>query len=202
MESDEITRWIGGLSAGDQAAAEALWRTYFGRLTRLARQKLDPRAARPSDEEDAALSAMHSFCRGMRAGRYPELAGRDELWRLLVTIVMRKVSKQHRAERRQKRGGGRTRGESAFLGGDDDEAYRGIEQVLGAQPTAETALLLAESCQQMLAVLQDDALRQIAQLKLEGYTNDEIAAKLDCTTRSVERKLSRIRNRWTEAGLA
>lgn len=202
MDADDITLWIGGLSQGDQRAAQALWQTYFDKLARVARQKLDPRAGRQADEEDAALSAMHSFCRGMRAGRYPQLAGRDELWRLLVTIVVRKVSKQRRGERRVKRGGGRTRGESAFLASGEADEFRGIEQVLGSEPTAETAAMLTESCQQLLSSLPDDTLRQIANLKLEGYTNDEIAQQLDCTTRSVERKLNRIRTRWTELGMA
>lgn len=198
MNNDDITLWIDGLSGGDQRAAEALWRTYFDRLVRLARQRLAPGDGRHADEEDAALSAMHSFYRGVRSGRYPQLAGRDELWRLLVTIVLRKVSHQRRDERRKKRGGGRTRGESAFVGPDDDREARGIEQVLGNGPTAEAIALLSENCLRLLDVLDDDTLRQIARWKLEGFTNDEIAAQLDCTTRRVERKLKRIRELWSE----
>jgi DNA-directed RNA polymerase specialized sigma24 family protein len=33
---------------------------------------------------------------------------------------------------------------------------------------------------------------------MEGFTNEEIAVKLGCTTRTVERKLDRIRQRWAE----
>jgi DNA-binding CsgD family transcriptional regulator len=36
--------------------------------------------------------------------------------------------------------------------------------------------------------------------KLEGYTNDEIAAKLGCARRTVERKLRVIRAVWTAQG--
>ena len=36
----------------------------------------------------------------------------------------------------------------------------------------------------------------IAQKKLEGYTNQEIAQELKCTLRTVERKLERIRTYW------
>ena len=32
--------------------------------------------------------------------------------------------------------------------------------------------------------------------KLEGYTNPEIAEQLECTLRTVERKLERIRAYW------
>jgi DNA-directed RNA polymerase specialized sigma24 family protein len=31
---------------------------------------------------------------------------------------------------------------------------------------------------------------------LEGYTNREIADQFDCTVRSVERRMERIRHKW------
>ncbi|MFM7070657.1 MAG: ECF-type sigma factor [Planctomycetota bacterium] len=198
MDKDAVTQWLGGLGAGDPQAAEQLWRTYFERLVRVARRKLDPGGARHSDEEDAALSAMHSFYRGARDGRYARLADRDELWRLLVTITLHKVARQQRDARRQKRGGGRTRGESAFLRVGEEEEARGIEQVLASEPTAETAALLAENFNRMMDKLDEDSLRRVARLKLEGHSNEEIAAQLDCTVRSVERKLQRIRSRWKD----
>ena len=39
-------------------------------------------------------------------------------------------------------------------------------------------------------------LRQIALWKVEGYTHEEIAARLDCVPRTIERKVSRIRLLW------
>ena len=45
-------------------------------------------------------------------------------------------------------------------------------------------------------MLSDPGLRQIALWKLEGYTNSEIAQQLECTLRTVERKLERIRAYW------
>ena len=52
-----------------------------------------------------------------------------------------------------------------------------------------------------MAGLEDESLRKVARDKLEGYTNDEIGARLGCTTRSVERKLNRIRSRCKDLGL-
>jgi DNA-directed RNA polymerase specialized sigma24 family protein len=34
-------------------------------------------------------------------------------------------------------------------------------------------------------------------MRLEGYSNDEIAARLGCVTRTVERKLDLIRKVWS-----
>ncbi len=64
MTDDPITVWITGLKAGDAAAAEGLWRQYFRRMVALARHKLVGLPAGASDEEDVALSAFDSLCRG------------------------------------------------------------------------------------------------------------------------------------------
>jgi len=75
MAGDErsITRWISGLRAGDEAAAQQLWERYFARMVGLARDKL--RASRRgdmgSDEEDAAPSDFDSFCAGAARGNFP-----------------------------------------------------------------------------------------------------------------------------------
>ena len=195
---DDITRWIGRLSAGEQDAAQVIWSAYFDQLLRIARQRLSAGTRRRADEEDIALSAMCSFYRGINEGRFPNIADRDELWRLLVTIVLRKVYHQHRADHTLKRGGGKERGESVFLDPQGDNDFRGIEQVLSAEPTPEVVTACEESCEQLLAALDDDVLRKIAQLKLEGFKNQEIAEQLGCTVRSVERKLNRIRECWSE----
>lgn len=47
-----------------------------------------------------------------------------------------------------------------------------------------------------MAQLEDTTLRSVATWKLEGYTDAEIAARLGCVTRTVERKLARIRSIW------
>jgi DNA-directed RNA polymerase specialized sigma24 family protein len=44
--------------------------------------------------------------------------------------------------------------------------------------------------------LEDLKLRLVALMKMQGYTNVEIAAKLGCALRSVERKLRLIRTQW------
>src|SRR5215208_3819742 len=107
MSSDgSVTRWLAPLQGGDSAAAEKLWRRYFPRLVGLARKKLTDAPRRAADEEDVALSAFDSFCRLAEQGRFPGLADRDGLWKLLVVITVRKAGRLRRDEGRQKRGGG------------------------------------------------------------------------------------------------
>ena len=89
-----MTLWVKKLSDGNPNAAQAIWDKYFQRMADFARHKLDRLPQRVADEEDVALSAMHSFCRGAAAGRFPQLADRHDLWLLLVTITARKVYAQ------------------------------------------------------------------------------------------------------------
>ena len=62
------------------------------------------------DEEDAAQSALKSFCRQAKAGEFPELHKRENLLSLLATITRRKVEDHIKREQAKKRGGGRTVG--------------------------------------------------------------------------------------------
>lgn len=192
-----VTTWIGQLQAGDPAAAQALWERYFEQLARFAQRKLAASPRRVSDEEDVALSAINSFCLGAAQGKFPQLSDRDDLWRLLVTITARKAVRQARHQRRQKRGGGKVRGESVFRQADGSEYHRGIEQFVGQEPTPAFAAELTDDFQRLLDRLGDETLRKVAVLKMQGYTNGEIAAELGCALRSVERKLRGIRQIWS-----
>ena len=66
-------------------------------------------------------------------------------------------------------------------------------------PTPAVAAVLNEALEQRLRDLPEPDLRQVALMKLEGYTNHEIAEALKCGERSVERKLNLIRKRWEAA---
>jgi DNA-directed RNA polymerase specialized sigma24 family protein len=199
---DEITAWLNRLSNGDQDAARVIWDAYFSKLVSYARRKLENMPRRSFDEEDVALSAIQSFCRGAQAGRFPQLHDRTSLWNLLLTITARKAYAQRRRSLRAKRGGGAVRGESVFVSRDEeDEEVGGIGAVLGREPSPDLANMVLENTQRLLGALPDPLLQQIAQLKLEGYNNEEISAKLGCVRRTVERKLERIREEWTRLGV-
>ena len=195
-----VTHWLGALEGGDAAAAQRLWERYFDRLVRLARAKLGAMPRGAADEEDVALSAFHSFCQGAARGRFPRLDDRDNLWRLLVTITARKALDQVRHQARQKRGGGRMLIGSAQAGGEDDTDGAGLEQVVGQEPTPQFAAMVADECRRLLAALGDETLRQVALLRMEGYSDEEIAARVDCSLRTVSRKLALIRKAWLREG--
>jgi DNA-directed RNA polymerase specialized sigma24 family protein len=192
-----VTYWINRLKAGDRAAAQKLWERYIRQLERLARQKLHGMPRRPGDEEDVAVSAFASFCRGAERGRFPQLYDRDNLWKILVALATRKARDLVRGEQRQKRGGGLLLDEAALLRQSRSlRVERTLEEIISREPTPEFAAQLAEECQRLLTRLDDAELRSIALWKMEGYTNDEIAARLDRAPRTVERRLRLIRSIW------
>jgi RNA polymerase sigma factor (sigma-70 family) len=197
-----VTLCIGDLKTGGDGAAQFLWERYFDRLVRLARASLrtTPHRGAVEDEEDAALSAFDSFCQGVAKGRFPRLGDRDDLWRLLVVITRRKVLDQLRRQSAGKRDARRVVSESA-LTGEDAEGDGGLDHITGPEPTPEFAAMVAEESRRLLDRLQDETLRQVAIWRMEGYTDDEVAARLGCSRSSVQRKLSRIRQLWSDGEL-
>jgi DNA-directed RNA polymerase specialized sigma24 family protein len=202
-----VTRWLGALVAEGERdeAAQALWERYYAQLVALAAQRLRAAPRQMADEEDAALAAFDSFCRGAAAGRYPRLGGREDLWRLLVVITGRKVLDQVAHERARRRDRRRLLDEARLehATADGDLARPGaLARIVGREPSPEFAAQVAEQCRSLLDRLDSPALRTVAVLKLEGYQNDEIARRLSCSLRAVERKLNLIRKTWQREGAA
>lgn len=182
-DDDSVTQWIALLRDGDEEAAARLWERFMHRLRGLVRTRIQGAAY---DEEDVALSAFDVFCRGLAEGRYPELAGRDQLWQILATITLRKARDRFKAETSLKRGGLNV----AEADGTDphDVADR------GCGPDVEA--LMADQCRHLLGLLQNERLEKVVLWKLDGFTNEEIAAHLGLTRWSVGRMLNCVREIW------
>ncbi|MHC5537707.1 ECF-type sigma factor [Singulisphaera rosea] len=196
-QENSVTLWIDGVKAGDGSDVHRLWDRYFERLVRLAGSRLPTHTRRSFDEEDVALSAFQSFCERAARGQFPELSGRDDLWRLLAAITVRKAVNSIRHQTRQKRGGTRVQGESAFFTDTDKEGL-GLAEVLSREPTPEEVALFADDYHRFLDRLQEPTLRTVALRRLEGDSTREIAEALDVSTKTVERKLQLIRAIWSE----
>jgi DNA-directed RNA polymerase specialized sigma24 family protein len=190
MSSDvSVTRLIGMLKDGDRAAAQQLWETYFRRLVGLARARLQSTARRLADEEDVALSAFASFYRRAEDGEFPRLQDRDDLWQLLFVLTVRKAINLVHYQGRLSRGAGRLKSLADLEGLE-------IESVIGREPTPEFAAEMTDECRWLLDRLGDPTLRSVALWKMEGFSSSEIAARLGCVEKTVERKLRAIRQIW------
>jgi len=109
-------------------------------------------------------------------------------------MTARKVIDLRRREGRQRRGGGNVRGDSVLTGPNRDE--RAFDAVIGHEPDPEFAAIMTEQYQRLLDKLGDAELQTIAVAAMEGYSNEEIAQKLNCAVRTVERRRELIRKKW------
>ena len=178
--ADPVTLWINQVKEGQHDAVRQLLERYFQRLVQLARARLQGVPGLAAYDEDVALSAFKSLCLGAERDRFPQLADRDDLWRLLAVLTIRKAIDLQRRRRPQEAGA------------------ETLEQLLSREPPPELAAEVSEEYRRLLDRLGDPQLQAIALWKVEGYTNEEIAERLGCVVRSVERKLHRIRLAWQE----
>ena len=185
---ENVSHWIELVKEGDSAAANHIWQHYFDRLVRSVRNRLNGQNRAVSDEEDIVLSVFDSFYAAAENGRFPDLADRDDLWRLLLRMSARKVVDKHRHDRRQRRGGDV---EIHSLGGDD----KTIIEAIGDEPSPEMVLMMQESVEQFFSHLGVGHLPDLAVAKLEGYSNAELAVRFECSERTIERRLHLIREK-------
>ena len=192
-----VSRWIGEL-CGDPTekgvAQQQLWDRYFSRLSSLARSRMPADARVACDEEDVALSALSSFFRRADNGEFPLLTDRTGLWPLLARITVFKAIKRVEHERTQKRGGDPNDPQEALSSRD----LPSLDAIVDSEPTPELVAEMLEQVELFLGLLPDPALREIAELKLTGHRNTEIAELKNIGLRSVERKLARIRTLWID----
>lgn len=189
-DRDDVTNWIERVKEGDSIAAHQIWQHYFERLVRAVRQRLRGQNRAVSDEEDVVASVFESFYRAAEIGRFPDLSDRDELWRLLLKMSARKIIDKQRHDRRQRRGAG-----IHIHSLDGDRANRSVVEVVGEAPTPEMVAIMAETFEQFFSSLGVGELQEIAVAKLEGQSNAEIARRLRCSERTIERRLHLIREK-------
>ncbi len=97
-------------------------------------------------------------------------------------------------------GGGLVRNASDLPGGEDSEEDGVLARAVGSEPTPEAAAVMAEEYRRLLDALDDETLKKVAVWRMEGYTEDAIAARLGCARRTVARQLALIRTIWRDAG--
>ena len=182
-----VTQWIRMLQAGDSAGAQPLWERYFSQLVRLCERRLHGRRPGKIDGEDLASVVLTAFIRGTLTRQFPLLDDRDDLWKLLLTITARRVANALRDA------GRRPAVQENVLAGPEGDGFQ-IDMVIGEEPSPEEVGMLLDTLGQLEAAAPEQKLRQVAELKMQGYRSREIAEKLGCAEPTVQRKLRRIRD--------
>lgn len=186
---DSIRALLENVKGGVDSAVTEIWERFFPDLVKLAARRMVGHDKRMQDEEDVAISVMHSFVAAAQGGRFPNLNDRDGIWKLLCTMTRRKVIDYLR--KKSARPGV---GESALLNANTPE--RPMQDVLASDPTPEMLVIVTDQIDHMLAVLPEKY-HQVALLKMECLTVPEIAKATGLHTRTVERRLKIIREFWS-----
>jgi DNA-directed RNA polymerase specialized sigma24 family protein len=169
-----------------EEAARQLWLQFADRLSAVVRSRLDPRLARQAGVEDVVQSIFASFFAAAPGPNGPPRS-REDLWRLLVHFTMCKVANTVDRLRAQRRDVFRERpmaGPKSEAGMPEPADFR------LAGPEAEA--IAREEFARLLAVLPED-LQEVFALKIEGWSNAEIAAEIGRVERTVELKMRTIR---------
>jgi RNA polymerase sigma-70 factor (ECF subfamily) len=138
------------------------------------------------DPEDVVQSVFRSFFARYADTRF-RLEGWDNLWTVLTVLTVRKCGhrlRHFRADRRD------VKRESPPLA-DPGTSEKGWEAA-APEPTPSEALLLSETLEEVLKGLKP-AQRPIVELRLQGYTIEEISGQVGCTERTVYRVLDKVR---------
>jgi RNA polymerase sigma factor (sigma-70 family) len=189
-----ITRAVEGLRCNDDSSTQLLWERFFAKLCDFAETKIYKRNRRHLEADEIATNAFMALVEGVRARRFEKVRNRDELWKMLVLIAARQTINAQKRIDRAKRGAGKVQGSLAF-------GEQGIESVVDfvkRDLAPDVAVQLQDLSDQLLLRLSNDELRAIALLRMAGFSNAEIAQKLQLSERTIERKLAAIRSCWAE----
>jgi RNA polymerase sigma factor (sigma-70 family) len=184
-DADHWQRMIEGLRAGDPAVVRQFCDRYGPALNRIADRKLPDAVRRRIDAEDVVQSACRTFFRRAHNGEF-RLEDSGSLWRLLCAITLTKVREQARFHLRQRRGVSRER--EGLPASDQSWCETPLAE---ASPTPAEVAEFADVFRALLDRLSPEEQR-VVDLKIQDYTNNQVAAVLGCSERTVRRLLKRV----------
>ena len=181
--SDITKRWVQGFRDGNPELIEEFWNQYEIRLRRLAERNLGQQIRRRVGSDDVVQSAFRTFLRRAHQDEF-KLSDRRSLLALLCTITLNKIREKVRYHNRQKRG-------------IDQERYLDAIADLGGSEATPDEIAAFHEVEEMIGDFSQEE-QQIIQLRLENYTNQEIANQLQCSERTVRRLVNRLRERFKQ----
>ncbi|MFO0945917.1 MAG: sigma-70 family RNA polymerase sigma factor [Planctomycetota bacterium] len=178
---------------GNEEAFGKIFERYADKLCRLARSRISERLASRIEAEDVVQSVFRTFFGRVQQHRFT-FKEQEDLWKLLVSMTLNKLRNKvdfHTAAKRdvgaEKPIAGTTSCPSAYDGD-------------GETPSPEAVVAFVDLLEHFMRSLRESD-RRILELKLQDLTQEEIAAEVGCTERTVRRVLDRIRKIAEESGM-
>jgi len=174
------------------------WTALMHRLTQQAEYSLWWMRKGTASADDTVMSTLRTYLRQANKGELPPPSDSDSLWPILEKQLVRKIDKARAAQQYKKNKmavrysemsplmDGRS-AETAFL--EKSASPEQVEAYVG-----QAIQLLEES-------ISEKELLQIARLKLECYSTDEIAEATGLSGHQVQRRLIKIRAALSKGGV-
>jgi RNA polymerase sigma-70 factor (ECF subfamily) len=180
-------------STGDEDAARQLFDSYAEQLIVLARKRISQRLASRIDAEDIVQSVFRTFFHRAKQGQF-HLEEPDDVCKLLARITVHKTFRQIAFHKRAKRDAGQETPQG-------DDAQDLLLKLMGGEPSPEEAAAFVDQLEHFLVQLKDED-RRILEMRMEGYSNVEIAEQLGITDRKIRRIMERMRALAEKEGLS
>lgn len=174
-----VTVWVKQLPAGDLAAQEAIFRRYQEPLVCYAAFRLKQLGVRATEADDIAQEVFMGLFRRTGDGKMPNLIDRDDLW-----LKLRRICGDRVKDARRKR----TLATESALGDGVDVSVVGLANV-AEQHFDDCVLTLEHGLLQHYLRQRSPDLPEIASLRMQGYSIDQIAEKLQLPPRTVDRRV-------------
>jgi len=188
--SGSVARAIATYRQGDDSELGRIVFAFHAQLLKRAEFKLSksPNLRSITDAEAAVSSAMASYWKAVKDGKYHDMTHSNELLGLLASIVERKAGRQIRKNISRKAGGGKVSNEPE--GGFDPEGRE--LSPLDAAIEAESAARVETVIEKWHGYMREKGLLDVARLVLEGHGYRQIAASLNMREAKARRMITTV----------
>jgi RNA polymerase sigma factor (sigma-70 family) len=177
-----ITDLLSGVKQADCAAIHAMFAKCYSRVVAIGHERLKRTPHRVFDQDDVANSAFREFLNRAAKGRFKKLENREDVWQVLTLLVGDKIADNLRHEGRKKRGGAEPKVE-----------LKDVAEAVAALDDPSLEAEINDTRRFLLKELPSDDHRRVVELLDEGWTHEEIAAKLGLSVRTVDRRIEDVR---------
>ena len=187
---------------GDALAFEWLWHRYYKSIVLHLETISKKKGLKPIEPEDVAQNVFIALHEGLKHGAFDALDGRYQLWKLLTIIGLRQAINSARKEALDRRS--IQNSAACWQSLIDQRSNRNIK--LAQIDKSFYELTLKEEVEYGLSILDKEfpsqRLRELAILKMKGYSNTRIAEEFGWTRKTVAIRLNLIFEIWKEASEA
>lgn len=183
-----VSRLLAKARHHDEQAIAELWQRYWKALVELAQSRCQYTTALV-DPEFIAQSVFQQICDKFRTGDLNAIDNRDKFWAVLLNLTKNRAIDHFRRETRKKRGSG----QQVALSGEQQDVVQDHASMIPVDAHLEAEDLLEQLCRNLRNEDPTGLLEKILLARLGGLQVSELAEEHEVSSRTIERKLERIR---------